>query len=412
MNQKDTTTAIHDPKSAINGGVSSTGHGASQSQDSALHRALKEARVIVTVGSGGVGKTTSAAAIAVAAARMGRNCAVLTIDPAKRLAQALGIDDMGNQPQSLPDELVRPGTVDAMMLETASAFEEMIKKLVDTPERQERLLSNRLYQILARHLGGTHEYMAVEKLFELVNERNYDLVVLDTPPSVNALDFLDAPKRITSFFSDQVQRYFIRREKEQSGIIDKLKGHAGELALRVLSKALSDVFIEDVQDFATAFSTLFASFRERGQAVQELFSESSTVFAVVSSPDPIRVCEALRFSESLEKHGIRPEAFIMNRVHTAFQNEHSEITRADVQAVLEKMTPAPDLNADDALGAFEQAAATRHALSTRDLKGIRQITQTVGRYRLLIVPELTDEVQDTTALEHLVLSLAPTIKCP
>jgi anion-transporting ArsA/GET3 family ATPase len=368
----------------------------------ALKKALAEAQVIVAVGSGGVGKTTSAAAIAIAAARMGRSCAVLTIDPAKRLAQALGLDNMGNQPQALPSELVQPGAVDAMMLETAGAFDDLIKKLVVDRDRQERLLTNRLYLLLARHLGGTHEYMAVEKLFELVNERNYDLVVLDTPPSVNALDFLDAPERITSFFSDRIQRYFIRREKERFGFIDKMKNRAGEMALGLLSKALGDLFVADVQDFATAFQTLFASFRERGLAVQELFKKPSTVFTVITGPDPVRVSEALRFSEALEKNNIRPDAFIMNRVHRMGPTDPIEFTHAELSEALDAIEGGADVNEEQLIEILEDSMRTQSALSARDQTGVTQMVRTIGRYRLLVVPELHHEVQDRDALEHVI----------
>ena len=374
--------------------------------ESALDNALSNAKVIVTVGSGGVGKTTSAAAIAIAAARRGRKCAVLTIDPAKRLAQALGVEQLGNKPQHLPNTLVGPGTVDAMMLETASAFDDLICKLEASPERQQRLLNNRLYLLIARHLGGTHEYMAVEKLFELVNERDYDLVVLDTPPSVNALDFLEAPQRITSFFSDRIQKYFIRRKKERFNIIEKVKNRAGEIALGLLGKALGDVFIEDVQDFATAFQSLFASFRERGHAIEALFGASSTVFAIVSGPDPVRIAEALRFAETLEKNGIQPEAFIINRVHTVTNDENSEVTLDDLEAVTRQGSVNLPMPTEDILAAFHLARETQQALSLRDQEGVRQMVRTIGRYRLLIVPELRNEVEDANALEHMVYSLS------
>ena len=375
-------------------------------QDSALHNALLNANVIVTVGSGGVGKTTSAAAIAIAAARHGRRCAVLTIDPAKRLAQALGVEQLGNTPQHLPKDFVGPGSVDAMMLETASAFDDLIRKLENSPERQQRLLNNRLYLLIARHLGGTHEYMAVEKLFELVNERDYDLVVLDTPPSVNALDFLEAPQRITSFFSDRIQKYFVRRKKERFNLIEKMKNRAGEIALSILGKALGDVFIEDVQDFATAFQSLFASFRERGHAIQALFNASSTVFTIVSGPDPVRIAEALRFADTLEKHGIQPEAFIINRVHSTRHEEAHQLTAEDLQAVSAKSGIDLAMSPADILRASERAQETQEALCVRDQEGVRQMVRTIGRYRLLIVPELRNEVEDANALEHMVSSLA------
>lgn len=375
----------------------------------ALQTILRDRRVLVCVGSGGVGKTTSAAALAIAAARLGRRTAVLTIDPARRLAQALGIERMGNAPRALPEELVAPGSVDAMMLETAEAFDELIVRLVPDPERQKRLLENRLYQVIARQLGGTHEYMAVEKLFELTRSGTYDLVVLDTPPSVNALDFLDAPQRISSFFSDRIQRFFIQRSDERKkGIFQRLKDRAGDMALGVLGKALGDAFIEDVQDFATAFQGLFSAFRERGLAIERLLGDPGTAFVVVSGADPVRVAEALEFTRTLERLGIRPQAFIANRVHVSQAEPGAALGQAMLNRALDG-APSPVDPAELATG-LDRALAVRASLARRDREGLLNFMRAAGSDRVLVVPELDEEVQDRGAVEHFLGSLgqAPT----
>lgn len=368
-----------------------------------LVRLLQEKRVLVAVGSGGVGKTTTAAAVAVAAARLGRRVAVLTIDPAKRLAQALGLEKMGNEPRPLPADLVGPGSVDAMMLETGEAFDDLVSRLVPDIERRERLLSNRLYQVIARHLGGTHEYMAVERLFELSQSGAYDLIVVDTPPSVNALDFLDAPERIASFFSERITRFFVQRTDEKKGIFQRLKDRAGDVALQLLGVALGETFIQDVQDFATAFQGLFTAFRERGLAVSALMSDPKTSFLVVTGADPVRVSEALDFARRLEGFGIRPDAFIANRVHLSAAD-----TVALFQASHLKKTDEPalaDLDEGALISGLTRAQQIRASLARRDREGLLNLTRAASAERLLVVPELDHEVDDRSAVEHLLSAL-------
>ncbi len=369
-----------------------------------LHSLVKKSRVIVCVGSGGVGKTTTAAGLAIYAGRLGKRAAVLTIDPARRLAQALGLPKMGNEPRPLSSDIVAPGSVDAMMLETAEAFDDLIQRLVPEPERQQKLLNNRLYQVVARQLGGTHEYMAVEKLFALYQSGDYDLIVLDTPPSVNALDFLDAPTRVANFFSEKIQRFFINRSDEQKrGLFQKLKDRAGEMALQVLGKTLGEPFIEDVQDFATAFQGLFGAFRERGQAIERLLADPTTSFIVISGADPVRVSEALEFSRTLKRFKVEPKAFIANRVHTV--SAPDEVPSAE--GIRQALATAPDaaLSEVDLTKVLLGARATRRQLARRDSEGLGNMRRAAGPGRMLVVPELDQEVEDRGAVEHLLAAL-------
>jgi anion-transporting ArsA/GET3 family ATPase len=370
-----------------------------------LREILRSARVVVAVGSGGVGKTTTSAALAIAAAREGRRCAVLTIDPAKRLAQALGLERMGNDPKPLLEEIVAPGSVDAMMLETAAAFDDLISRLVPDAERRDRLLSNRLYQVIARHLGGTHEYMAVEKLYSLSQSGEYDLVVLDTPPSVNALDFIDAPKRLTHFFSDRVQRFFIRRESVKKGFIQKLRDRAGELAVGILSKAFGESFVEEVQDFATAFQGLFGAFRERGMIVDQMLADPNTSFIVVSGADPVRVAEAVEFGKALNKLGITPAAWVANRVHIAGSDAAARLGADELRTALEHADAGDGVDAATLGDALAEAQRIRAALARRDREGLVQMVKTSGKDRLVVVPELDTEVGDRSAVEHVLAAL-------
>lgn len=369
-----------------------------------LERMLADCKLVVAVGSGGVGKTTTAAALAIAAARRGRRCAVLTIDPARRLAQALGVTRLGNQPQALAAEVVGPGSVDAMMLEAPEALDLLIARLVPDPARRERLYQNRLYQVIARHLGGTHEYMAVERLYSLVREHDYDLVVLDTPPTVNALDFLDAPTRIAAFFSDKITRFFQRKHDESRGLIQRIRDRAGEVAIQVLGKALGEDFIEELVDFVTAFGGLFAAFQERGLVAEKLLRDPSTAFVVVTGADPVRVAESEELAKTLGRLDLDARCFVANRVHQSpSADARARITVDDVAPALAGFASQVDLAA--LTEGLARAQEVRASLARRDRAGLARLAQLAGTKRLLVVPELDDEVGDRGAIDHLIAAL-------
>jgi anion-transporting ArsA/GET3 family ATPase len=370
-----------------------------------LERLLQNSRLIVAVGSGGVGKTTTAAAIAIAAARRGRRCAVLTIDPARRLAQALGVENMGNEPKPLAADLTAPGSCDAMMLHAPEALDDLIARLVPDEQRRERLYENRLYQVIARQLGGTHEYMAVERLYTLMDDKRYDLVVLDTPPTANALDFLDTPARIASFFSDKITRFFIRQKDDgQRGIIQRIRDRAGDIALQVLGKALGEGFVEELQDFATAFQGIFTAFQERGLAAEKILRDPQTSFIVVSGADPVRVAEAEEFSRTLQGLGITARAFVANRVHTSSSMDAQ--VHVDGGVVNEALVGfAGDVDKLALSEALSRAQRLRAALARRDRVGLARLAEVGGKERLLVVPELTEEVEDRGAIEHLLQAM-------
>ena len=366
---------------------------------------LNQSRLVVCVGSGGVGKTTTAAALAIAAARSGKKAAVLTIDPAKRLAQALGVEKMGNKPSPLLAELVAPGSVDAMMLEAGPALDDFVERLVPDPARRERLFQNRLYQVIARHLGGTHEYMAVERLHALVEESGYDVVILDTPPTVNALDFLDAPNRLAGFFSEKITRFFVKQsEDRKKGFIEKLRDRAGDLAMNVLCKALGEGFVEELADFASAFQGLFVAIHDRAVAAERILRASSTSFLIVSAADPVRTAEAEAFLQTLDRLSIHPRVIIANRVHIDRGD-----AMVDAGAVAEALGQAGITTDVDA--AFEAVAAGQRQLTAvrqRDKRGLSHLERLVGKQRVVVVGELDEEVKDRAAVEHFlgVLNLA------
>ena len=370
-----------------------------------VKKLVTESKLVVCVGSGGVGKTTTAAALAIAAARSGRKAAVLTIDPAKRLAQALGVEAMGNIPRTLTPELTAPGSVDAMMLEASAALDDFVQRLVPDPDRRERLFQNRLYQVIARHLGGTHEYMAVERLHALVEESGYDVVILDTPPTVNALDFLDAPNRLAGFFSEKITRFFVKQgEDKKKGFIDKLRDRAGDLAMGVLGKALGEGFVEELADFSTAFQGLFVAIHDRAVAADKILRAPTTSFLLVSAADPVSTAEAEAFLQTLDRLGIHPRAIIANRVHI----DRGDVD-VDIASVMEALVPV-GLGAE-AADAFEAISTGQRQLKTvrqRDRRGLSHLERLVGKQRVMVVGELDQEVQDRAAVEHFlaVLGLA------
>jgi len=363
-----------------------------------LTKLLLESKLIVCVGSGGVGKTTTAAALAIAAARSGKRAAVLTIDPARRLAQALGIESMGNTPKPLLATLTEPGSVDAMMLEAGEALDDFVLRLVPDQERRERLFQNRLYQVIARHLGGTHEYMAVERLHALVEESGYDTVILDTPPTVNALDFLDAPNRLAGFFSEKITRFFVKQaEDKKKGFIDRLRDRAGDLAMSVLGKALGEGFIEELTDFASAFQGLFVAIHDRAVAADKILRAPSTSFLIVSAADPVRTAEAEQFLQTLDRLGIHPRGVIANRVHEA----RADTPALDVGAVAEALGAAGlSAEAPAAFEAASQAMRQLDGLRARDARGLAHLERLVGKQRVMVISELDREVQDRAAVEH------------
>ena len=375
-----------------------------------LKQIINTSQVLVVVGSGGVGKTTSASGLALFAAREGKSVALLTIDPAKRLAQALGLQSLNNKPQSLATELTSPGNVDAMMLEPSETFDNLISQAVQTDALRKKLLANRLYQLIARTLGGMQEYMAVEKLYDLVDQKKYDLIVIDTPPSVNALVFLDAPRRMYTFFSETIVRFFIKeKEKKRKGILGKMKDKAGEIAINVLRKTLSDSFMDDLMEMATAFQSLFAAFRKRGEVVEKILRAKETNFVIVTGPDPLRVSEAEDYSHILKKLGVRPDLWIVNRVHESPEKD-VRFDEAEVMAWVKEFeeTAPPQmapLEGRQLCSELNSAIELALDLKRRDDRGLLEIQKLLGKASLIKVEAFTDEVEDGQAVEQFIKAL-------
>lgn len=291
---------------------------------------IAEAPLVVCVGPGGVGKTTVSAVLALRQAAAKKRALVLTIDPARRLADALGQEELTNDPVELGafHKLHPGGTLSALMLDPTATFDHMMALLVPDRQRREALASNRVYQHISRGLSGTLEYMAVERVYELFRTGRFDNVVLDTPPTSNALDFLEAPDRIADFFSDKVARWFLPNQPTTTSWTSRLWSRAGSTALSLVSKVAGPNFVAETSEFFGAFSDLLGHFRKRGTDVGGLLRDPRTVFLVVCAPDAARLAEAKALDERLTDAGCIPRAFIVNRVEETFLPGQSEVEQA------------------------------------------------------------------------------------
>jgi anion-transporting ArsA/GET3 family ATPase len=278
----------------------------------ALARVAAERTIIVCCGSGGVGKTTTAAAFGLQAARLGRKACVVTIDPARRLANSLGLDTLSNSPAPIDGDW--PGELSAMMLDPKGTFDDLVHRYSDTAEQAEGILSNRIYRNLTGALSGTQEYMAMEKLYELAEEGGFDVVVVDTPPSRNALDFLDAPRRLTGFLGNRIFRTLMMPAR--TGL--RFMGVAAQALLKTLSKVAGADVVRDAVTFFQAFEGMEEGFRERAGRVRELLTQPETAFVLVASPRPDSVDEAIHFAGKLHESDMAVTALVVNRVQPRF----------------------------------------------------------------------------------------------
>ena len=292
-----------------------------------LDQLLTGPEVIVCCGPGGVGKTTVAASLGLECARRGRRACVVTIDPARRLANALGLSHVHDAPRRVDGEW--PGELWALMLDTKSTFDALVTRYAATEEQAEEILRNSLYRNVSAVLSGTHEYMAMEKLYELHDQGavapdgepvHFDLIVVDTPPTRNALDFVDAPRRLTRFLDNRIFRLLMRPTRAYL----RAMSVATQAFLRTLSKVVGSDVVADVVAFFQAFEGMEEGFRYRAQEVSQLLSSQATAFVLVASPARDAVREAVFFAEKLDEAGIATAALVVNRVHPRFGAPPSE----------------------------------------------------------------------------------------
>jgi anion-transporting ArsA/GET3 family ATPase len=372
-----------------------------------LARRLRTTRVCVCAGPGGVGKTTVAAALAVGLARRGQRVAVVTIDPARRLAAALGLDELGNEPQRVPDALFaahggdrrsqlgrqgdrppqsgQPGELWAMTLDAKGTFDELIARLAPNENARQEVLSNRIYQEISSAVAGTQEFSAVTKLYELHREGDFDVIVLDTPPSRNALDFLDAPMRLTRFLEGRALRMFLA----PGGLAARLMGRGTGLVLSVFSRFTGVDLLADISGFFRSFAGMVDGFRERARAVDELLRDPATAFLLVTSPEPEPAREAVYFAQHLATAGIARAGLIVNRVHRDGLEGH---TPADVQALLAgELGERLAARVADNLADFD-------VLARRDRDSVARLSRALEDSDPILIPHLDEDVQDLAGL--------------
>ncbi len=352
---------------------------------------LEGKHVCVCGGSGGVGKTTSAAAIALGMAARGAKVAVVTIDPAKRLANALGLEELQNEPRRVEAErlanhgLEIRGELWAMMLDPKRTFDELIDRLASDPARASEIKANRVYRELSTAVSGSQEFTAVAKLYDLANEGDYDLLVLDTPPSRNALDFLDAPGRLTSFLEGRALKAFMR----PTGLGMRVLGRGAAPFFAGLRRLTGVDLLADLSTFFQLLGGMTADFTERAAKVETMLRSSTTAFLLVTSAAREAIDEAMWFRRTLEEGGLPFAGVVVNRVHHDMlgDGESGELVAALEQELGAGLSARVAENFHD-----------YHVLAGRDDHNIARLAGELGDRPLLLIPYLDDDVHDVDGL--------------
>jgi anion-transporting ArsA/GET3 family ATPase len=356
--------------------------------------------VLVCCGSGGVGKTTIAAVLALEGARQGRNTCVITIDPAKRLADALGLETLSDAPSVIPrerwddDHSAKPDSeLSAMMLDTKSTFDRLVTGNATTTEQAQRILDNRFYRNVSGALGGTQEYMAMEKLHELHDRGNFDLIVIDTPPTRHALDFLDAPRRLLRLLDNRIFRMLMMPTRAYL----RVASVAVQTFLRTVARVVGSEAIDDVVAFFRAFEGMEVGFRDRAIAVETLLAAPETGFVLVTSPRRDAMEEAEFFSRQLERNGQSIDALIVNRVHPRFGDE----APAGLRAAAAELARVVDDPAALRLAARYDNLANFREIAELERAHVEGVQTRVGATAVAYVPYLSRDVYDFSALREI-----------
>jgi anion-transporting ArsA/GET3 family ATPase len=352
--------------------------------------------VVVCCGTGGVGKTTTAATLAIEGARRGRDAVVVTIDPARRLANTLGLAQLSNTPHEIPRSLWRGahdvavhGRLHALMLDSKSTFDQLVEVYAADEEQVQRILGNRFYRNVAGSLSGTQEYMAMEKLYELHAAGTFELIVVDTPPTRHALDFLDAPRRLTRLLDNRIFRLLMAPTRTTF----RVTSAAAQAFVRTVARVVGREVIDDIIAFFRAFEGMEAGFRDRAHQVMTLLGAPETAFVLVTTPRRDAVEEGEYFAERLTDHGMAVDALIVNRVHPHYCDAAPDALRAR----------AADLATRDGEAAVRLAAGFRNLaeleeIAERERRQLAGLEDRLGNAALVHVPELDNDVYDFDAL--------------
>ncbi|HSD79258.1 MAG TPA: ArsA-related P-loop ATPase [Solirubrobacteraceae bacterium] len=363
-----------------------------------VERRLRGKRVVICAGSGGVGKTTTSAALAMGLAARGKRVAVVTIDPARRLANSLGLQELGNEPRLVDPErlaghgIEMRGELWAMMLDAKRTFDELIDRLAPDPQTRDEVLENRIYQQLSGAVAGSQEFTAVAKLYELDRSGRFDAIVLDTPPSRNALDFLDAPDRLTHFFEGRALKVFLA----PTGLAARVMGRGTSVVFGLLRRLTGVDLLEDLGVFFRALGGLLDGFRERAEGVKALLGDAGTTFLVITSPEREPVEEAIFFRGKLRDARMPFGGLIVNRVHPLVHDElEPDAVLADLREPL----------GDALAGKVARTWAEELVLARRDAAALEHLRDRTGEREPIVVPQLEGDVHDVGGLvlmhEHL-----------
>lgn len=371
---------------------------------------IADKRILVCVGSGGVGKTTTAAALALEGARRGKRTLVITIDPARRLANSLGLASLGHEAKEVPSALIdgagprQPGgELHAMMLDQKRAFDEIVARYASDPAAVQRILDNPIYAQISGTLAGSQEYAAMAKLHELDAEGGWDLIVVDTPPTAHALDFLDAPEKLTSAIDSPAIEWFRKlRGQERSGWA--VVGRSGAYVLKRLAKFVGTRFLDDLALFFTEFNDILGGFKSRAEDTFALLRQDKVGFVLVASPEPMAMHEAVFFYQRLQSSSMPFVGFVVNKVHDDLP---IDIDPAELERRAAALAEIAALGVEPTtlhlgIEALCLAHAELQALAGADKDTIAELLEVAGGHPLLVrVPFFREDIHDIGQLGRL-----------
>ncbi len=369
---------------------------------------IRHRSILITVGTGGVGKTSTAAMLGLQAAALGRKALVLTVDPAHRLADALGLQACETgQPQELSKERLRKASVPAQtslsiaMLDTRRAWNELIDREVKDPTLAKRIRTHP-YFIRLRDLAGSYEYAAMEELYHLYTQGGYELLILDTPPAVHGFDFLEAPDRLLDVLEHEDVRFFLRSVMLASNIGLRLFDFSGGYIIRTLARFTGLSFLRELATFIDLFSGLFTGFRQRSAAVRAMLRSKLTAFVLVSAVDACQIEETAALQRRLIRHGMNPQILVANRVLRApAALPAAENLLPKLKTALMRKAGASEKATDDLLRGCQQAHARLSAMAARGQLQLENLKAAIKDCPLTIVPLLPQDIHDLAGLEQL-----------
>lgn len=376
-----------------------------------MKHVIHQRRVVVCAGPGGVGKTTVAAALGLAAARDGLRALCLTIDPAKRLANSLGLSEMTAEEQAISSSVLARagvgtrGSLTVMMLDAKRTFDDLVASRASSPEARDRILNNRIYQYVSTSLAGTQAYMAMEKLLSVKQDQRFDLIVLDTPPTSHALDFLDAPDRLVDAIDSPAMRTFAHVFERSGRFSLKLVTRGLVRVFKSMSRLTGSGFLDLIAEFVMGMNDLFGGFKERAQVVSKAFRGSEFAYVLVATPAPFALAEARFFSDRLQDMGVQADALVINRVHA----QPGPVPEAT--SVRERLNSHGLQLGENAVERLQQALLDEISVAEADAAALQALKQPAfsGLPRVRVeLPAFPTDVHDLDALMGIAKRLLPT----